>query len=363
MARSGRPTSSTRGRATHGSTRTRCSRTGSLADRAADRIAERVLEAIRAAVWTEAPLGLRQLSLAVEAPGPRRARLPDPRGAVDRYREEEEPEHAVRETLLGEADHRHHEDERGHPQLDRNLARVTSADLERLRAEEDEQHHGTRNHRGVDRRAALLRPIHVVEVDPQGELVDGEAGTNPEQRRAYLEPRALVEERETERPGPEHQADAPDQVVKVHAAVAHDASRPPRHPRTAAEPGAHPDEAERQEEGDQYQEEPLPVMRDELVVPEVRQEGRCGDAPSLTAQLGPEQGHGLRERGVGRLRVIALAHVAAEGVLGVVLAPRVARSRRVEPGSHRVAARARRVRVASAPDQVERTVYLACPGQ
>src|SRR3954471_12523466 len=113
---------------------------------------------------------------------------------------------------------------------------------------------------------------HVVEVDPESELVDREARADPEQRRADLESGALVEERKPERPGTEHQADAPDEVVEMHPAVADHASRPPGHAGTAAEPRAHADETKRDEEADEHEEESLPVMGDELVVPEVRQE-------------------------------------------------------------------------------------------
>src|SRR4051812_10408650 len=73
--------------------------------------------------------------------------------------------------------------------------------------------------------------------------------------------------------------------------------------------------------------------------------------PTLTAKRLPEQGHGLGECGVGRLRVVALADVAGEGVLRVVLAPAVVRAGGVEAGADGLAAWLFRVRVARAPDE------------
>src|SRR3954447_26517747 len=81
--------------------------------------------------------------------------------------------------------------------------------------------------------------------------------------------------------------------------------------------------------------------------------------PTLTAERLPEQGDRLGERGVGGLRVEALADVAGEGVLGVVLAPAVLRACGVEAGAHRLTAGGVGVRVARAPDQQEVAADLA----
>jgi hypothetical protein len=81
-----------------------------------------------------------------------------------------------------------------------------------------------------------------------------------------------VEEQEAGRAARQHQADPPDEVVEVHAAVAHHAARPPLEARAAAEPSTHPDKAEGDEEADQHEEQPLPVVRHELVVPEVAED-------------------------------------------------------------------------------------------
>src|SRR4051794_12693982 len=83
--------------------------------------------------------------------------------------------------------------------------------------------------------------------------------------------------------------------------------------------------------------------------------------PTLAAQRLPEQGHGLGEGGVGRLRVVSLAHVAREGVLRVVLAPAVARAGGVEAGADGLAAGLFRVRVARAPDEQELATDLIRP--
>jgi len=54
------------------------------------------------------------------------------------------------------------------------------------RAEQDEPEYARADHRRIDRAAPLPGPVDVVEVDPQGELVDGEADAHPEEEGADL---------------------------------------------------------------------------------------------------------------------------------------------------------------------------------
>ena len=76
-----------------------------------------------------------------------------------------------------------------------------------------------------------------------------------------------------------------------------------------------------------------------------------------------EDGDRLRERRVGHGRVVALADVAAEGVLGVVLAPRVAGPGGVEPGADGLAPGLRGVRVERAPHGQQLAPDLAARGR
>src|SRR4051794_39244411 len=91
-----------------------------------------------------------------------------------------------------------------------------------------------------------------------------------------------------------------------------------------------------------------------------RRRARPSDTP-LTGERRAEQVDGLDERGVGGGRVVALADVAREGVLGLVLAPAVARAGGVETGANGVAAGRVRVRVARAPDQQQLALDLTRP--
>src|SRR5690242_1024450 len=78
----------------------------------------------------------------------------------------------------------------------------------------------------------------------------------------------------------------------------------------------------------------------------------------LHAREALEQRDRLREGGVGRARVVALADVAAERVRGRVDAPREARPGRLQGGADRLAPRLRRVRVARAPHHQQRAADL-----
>src|SRR3954468_20429679 len=84
---------------------------------------------------------------------------------------------------------------------------------------------------------------------------------------------------------------------------------------------------------------------------------------SLPRERAPEQVHGLGERAVRGGGVVALANVASERVLGVVLAPPVARARALEARAHHVAPLGWRVRVARPPDQQQLTLDLTRAGE
>ena len=86
-------------------------------------------------------------------------------------------------------------------------------------------------------------------------------------------------------------------------------------------------------------------------------------APALALERAAEQRDRLGERLVGHRGVVAVADVAAEGVLGLVLAPRQPRGERVEPGLDRLAPGLRRVRVLRAPDREQLALDLAGAGE
>jgi hypothetical protein len=239
-------------------------------------VAEGVLDALGAPVGGEALLGarlLRGIALAVAPPRPGRAGLAEAGGAVDRQRQDEEADGAVPEPLLGEADRDQGEDQEGTEDAADYLGRGAGVEAEGREAEQDQHHARGGDHRGVDRAAPLLGPVDVVEVDPEGELVDREAGADAEGEGADLGPRAVAERGEAQRARGHHRHDPEDEVVQVDAALADHASRPPGDSGTAHQAGAHPDEGEGEDEAGEDEEEPLLVVLDQ-VVPEVG-EDRC----------------------------------------------------------------------------------------
>ena len=171
----------------------------------------------------------------------------------------------------GDGEHRdqHREDAQEH----RSQAAVRQ--IERTRPDQDQAEEQHADHRRVDRAAALLGPVDVVEVEPERELVDRQPDADAEQEGAELVDRVDGEAGEADRAGGDHQHDSEHEVVDVEAALADDRARPPRHAGAAHQAGGEPDEPERQDDPEQDQEQPLAVVLDELVVPEVR-EDRCG---------------------------------------------------------------------------------------
>src|SRR3954454_8321113 len=86
-------------------------------------------------------------------------------------------------------------------------------------------------------------------------------------------------------------------------------------------------------------------------------------APTLPLERAAEQRDRLGERLVGDRRVVAVADVAAEGMLGLVLAPCQPRGERVEPGLDRLSPGVRRVRVLRAPHRQQLALDLAGAGE
>src|SRR3954451_2080841 len=242
-----------------------------LARLAADDVAEGFLEALGAPVGREPPRRLRLLlrpPLAIAPPRPGRVRLADPAGAVERDREEEEAGDPVQGAALEEADRDDgHEDPAGGDH--RRHPFGFAAEVERVDADDHQAHRGRGDHRRVDRAAPLLSPVDVVEVDPERELVDRQAGADAEGEAADLRVGALAVEGEAERAGDHHRHDPEDQVVQVDAAVADDAARPPGHLRAAHQPRAHADEGEGEDEADQDEEDALAFVGEDVLVPEV----------------------------------------------------------------------------------------------
>src|SRR5215203_1131930 len=227
---------------------------------AADDVAKGVLDALGAAVGQEP--GFRAGLFAgapggVATPSPGGARLSQAGGSVEGDWKEEEAEAAVDHPALGEADRDQEEDDQGAEDAAENGAGRAVFDREGGEAEENQHHRGGGDHHRVDRTAPLVRPVDVVEVDPEGELVDRQAGADPEAKGADLEPGAVAEGGEAGGAGDHHRHDPEDEVMDVDAAVADDAAGPPGDLWTPHQPGAHADKGKGEDEPDQDQVEPL----------------------------------------------------------------------------------------------------------
>ena len=137
-----------------------------------------------------APVALSSSSLAaphfrsgVEAACPERLRRREPQSAHDRQAWDEDAKCAELRLALEERD----EPER---QVDREdcsgepVGRVAAGiAAQRQRGEQAEKAECRAHERRLDRAAALFRPVDVVEVEDQRELVERECGANPEERR------------------------------------------------------------------------------------------------------------------------------------------------------------------------------------
>jgi len=133
--------------------------------------------------------------------------------------------------------------------------------------------------------ASLARPVDVVEVDPEGKLVDRKAHADPEYNGAHLIPPAGIQKREADDPRSHHRGDAPHQVVQVHTTLDDDASGPPGHAGASHQPRRQTDKRKRPDEADEHQEDELAAMVDELVVPEIRDERSVRDTNHCELRL------------------------------------------------------------------------------
>src|SRR5215207_9394046 len=179
----------------------------SLAWLAADGVAEGILEALGTTAGREAvfcAVLLPGVALAVAAAGPGRAGLAETAGAVEGNWEDEEADASVQDAALGEA---------GGDQ------------------EKDEQ--------GAEGGAE--------------DLVDRQAGADPEGEGADLGPGTVAEGGEAAGARDHHRHDPEDEVVEVDAAVADDAAGPPGDLRAAHQPRAHANEGEGEKEADEDQ--------------------------------------------------------------------------------------------------------------
>ncbi|ALO07802.1 hypothetical protein AQF52_2207 [Streptomyces venezuelae] len=136
------------------------------------------------AVRADAGAGAGLVPAFVEAPGPPGAGAGQPDGADDRHERDQGPEHGHPELPLHQRDedeeevHHQGEDERA-PVL--ALVRRHVVDAERREAAERESHQRRGEDDHLDALAALVRPVHVVEVEDQRELVEDEPRTDPEE--------------------------------------------------------------------------------------------------------------------------------------------------------------------------------------
>ncbi len=163
---------------------------------------------------------------------------------------DEQADHAEEDAALQEADPRQ-ADVEDHEQAGAD-ERAAVVQAPRLGADHDQPGEHRGHHHRIQRRAALVGPVDVLQAHPQRELVQREARADAEPDRGQLPPRAGQLGGEGDEPAHQQQHDAPHQVVQVDAALGLHATRPPRH--RAGQPRAGADEAERAQEGQQHQE-------------------------------------------------------------------------------------------------------------
>jgi hypothetical protein len=129
-----------------------------------------------------------------------------------------------------------------------------------------------RDHDRVDRPPPLLGPVDVLEVEPEGELVEGQAGADPEEDGDDLPPRVARMDRDADVPAGQQQQDPPDEMVDVRPPHL-DVAGPPAHLRLD-HVGARPDEPEREQERDEEQELRLAPRVDDPVAVEIAHAGQ-----------------------------------------------------------------------------------------
>ena len=230
------------------------------------------------------------------------------------------------------------------------------AGVERVDAHHDQGHRRRGDHGGVDRAASLLGPVDVVEVDPERELVDRQAGADAEEEAADLRVGALAVGGEAERAGDHHRHDPEDQVVEVDAAVADHAARPPGHLGAAHQPRAHADEGEGEDEPDQDQEDALAIVGEDVFVPEVGDEGGVDHAVT-GADLRRRSPIGISRRRPWRAirsRVSSTAAIAKTGVKTMFEADSASPGRRRRSRRGRRGRGGRPARRTTSPSELDR---------
>jgi hypothetical protein len=199
---------------------------------------------------------------------PRRGRSRQPHGAGERDHGDEQADHAEQDAAF-------HERDRGDGQ-DRAHRCDGAPDGRGLvepggpRAQDDEQRERQRADHRVERGATLLGPIDVLEANPQRELVEREAGAHAEGDRHQVPVRGVERCREGQEAREQHQADAPHEVMDVHATRVH-AAGPPAH--AACQARARPDHQERDEERHEH-DEPRAGARPQAIAERVAGEDR-----------------------------------------------------------------------------------------
>jgi hypothetical protein len=199
---------------------------------------------------------LARVALSVEALRPDRAWLGEPQPGVDGEQWDEDAEQGVHESVLGGGDQHPAEVPRRRRHGRRQHRGRIVVDPRGHKREQHEPEQAQRDQRRVDRAAACAGPVDIVEVEPQGVLVDGETEADAEEHRVNRIPGTVgLPYREAKPTGHHHQHDPEEEVVHMHAALGHDAAWPPRHARTAHQTGGKADEPERAHEADQGQQE------------------------------------------------------------------------------------------------------------
>ena len=103
----------------------------------------------------------------------------------------------------------------------------------------------------IERGSPLLRPVDIAQMNPQGELVQGQSQPHTEHGREDLGPRTPRLHDEGEETRADQQPDAPHEMVQMKPAPGLHASRPPRHPWAADQPRARANEQKRDDKRNQ----------------------------------------------------------------------------------------------------------------
>src|SRR5450759_1589760 len=122
---------------------------------------------------------------------------------------------------------------------------------------------GGEDHHGVDARPTGPGPVDVLKVEPQGELVEGQRGSDPVCDRGYARQPvgAAAYFDKPDIPDDQEQEDAPHEVMDVKATTGDVVKGPDTHPDEVGD-GTH--DRERHYEAYRGEEEPLPALVAEM---------------------------------------------------------------------------------------------------